>query len=358
MNHRYAALIDNMAVAASGVVIYNLKGMDPISELCIQFRGANNAAVPLDHPAGLITRIQVVDGSEVIVDITGKQAVALGYYHYKVMPVSLNVYVNTLWCGQAFRIPFGRWQFDPMFALDPAQFKNLQVIITVNLAGGGNGMAAGTLELMACMFDQKKIAPKGYLRAREHFRYGPVALQNQLVDLPVDKTIKMMMFQGDAFLIPLLQQINRIRISEDNDKRVPFDNNVSDLIVNMAADLPWIDEEIYAAGVIGNLTTFCAPVFEPYGTLSGTDAVNNWGQVLDLGGGNIRLTCAAVGNVKATIHGLAPFATVALECGDPWDPDDWYNPSGTKQLTARLTAGTPVGVASVNKVVLQQLSMY
>jgi hypothetical protein len=358
MKHRYASLIDNMAVAASGVVIYNLKGMDPISELVVQFRGANAAAVPLDHPAGLIPRIQVVDGSEVIVDISGKQAVALDYYHYKAFPKTLNVYVNTLWCGCTFRIPFGRWQFDPVYALDPARFKNLQVIITVNLLGGGNGLATGTLELMATMFDEKKIAPTGCLRSREHFRYTPVALAAQLVDLPTDKTIKMMLFQGDANLIPLLGQINRVRISEDNDKRIPLDNNVSDIIVNMAADLPAIVESIYFAGVIGNITCFAAPFFEPEGVLGGTDAVNNWGQIQDLGGGNIRLTCAAVGNARALVKGIAPFGTVAIECGDPWDPDDWYNPSGVKQLTARLLAGGAVGVASVNKVVLQQLSMY
>jgi len=357
MNHRHVALIDNQAIAANTVSIFNLKGMDPISELMLQFRGANNAAIPLDHPAGFFTRVQVVDGSEVIVDLTGKQCAALGYYHYHAMPQSLNVYVNTLWAGATLRIPFGRWLWDQELALDPSRFKNLQVIVTLAIAGGGCGVATGTFELVANMFDQKKINPRGYLRAREHFVYTVVNGGIQTVDMPTDKVIKMVMFQGNQNLIALLQTISRIKLSEDNDKRIFVDNNTSDILMNMGPDLPNIVEPIYAAGVIGNLTVFSAPFFEPQGVLGGTDAVNNWGQVLDLGGGNIRLTCAAVGNVRATVNGIAPHGCIGIELGDGWDIDDWYSPSGTKELKARLTAGA-AGAGGTNKVIVQQLSNY
>lgn len=358
MNHRNVSLIDNLAVAANRVEIYNLKGLDPISEIVVQYRGPNGAAVPLAHPARLIQRVQIVDGSEVLVDLSGDQIAALGYYHYKSMPHSLNVYVNTIWCGTTLRIPFGRWLWDQELALDPARFKNLQVIITVNILGGGSGPVPGTLEVMANMFDQKKVNPRGYLTAREHFRYLAVALGVQTIDLPTDRVIKMLLFQGDAAAIPLIQQMNRIRIDEDNDKHIFLDNNVSDILMNMSPDLPTIDEQVYFAGIIGNISCFVTPYFEPYGTVSGTDAVNNWGQVLDQGGGQIRFTMAAVGNAKGSIHGIAPHGVVGIEFGDPWDIDDWYNPSQIKQLRARITAGTPVGVASTNKVIVQQLKNY
>ena len=357
MNHRHVSLIDNLAVAANTVNIFNLRGMDPISELVLQFRGANNAAVPLDHPAGFITRIQVVDGSEVLVDLSGKQAAALGYYHYRNMPHPLTVYVNTLWAGTAIRIPFGRWLWDPELALDPARFKNLQVITTINIAGGGCGVATGTFELMAAMFDQKKINPRGYLRAREYFRYTVVNSGVQTIDMPVDKVIKMMLFQGDFPTVQFLQALSRIKISEDNDKRIFLDNNVSDILMHMAPDLPVLTEQVYFAGIIGNISCFTVGYFEPHGTLSGTDAVNNWGQVLDQGGGQVRFTCAAVGNAKATLHGIAPHGVIGIECGDAWDIDDWYSPSGTKELKARITAGA-AGAGGTNKAMVQQLSNY
>lgn len=357
MNHRNVSLIDNLGFAANRTEIYNLRGMDPISELVIYLRGTNNAAVPLGHPAHMLTRVQVVDGSEVIVDLTGEQCVALGYYHYGVMPPSMCVYVNTLTFGQCFRIPFGRWLWDQELALDPARFKNLQVIITAAVAAGGNGTVTGVMELMANMFDQKKINPRGYLRAREHYVYTVVNSAVQTVDLPTDKVLKMIMFQGNQNLISLLQTINRIKISEDNDKHIFTDNQVSDLLRNLGGELTPIVEQCYSAQGVAATTHFVSPYYMTMGVLGGTDAVLNYGEVTDLGGGNVRLDAIAVGNTKTIVSGYAPHGCIGISFGDEWDIEDWYNPSGTKELKARLTAGA-AGAGGTNKVIVQQLSSY
>ena len=313
--------------------------------------------MPLGHPAHFLTRVQVVDGSEVIVDLTGEQAAALGYYHYGIIPPSMLVYVNTLTYGASFRIPFGRWLWDQELALDPARFKNLQVVITMAVAAGGCGTILGVLELMANMFDQKKVNPRGYLRAREHYVYTVVNSAIQTVDLPTDKVTKMIMFQGNQNLISILQTINRIKISEDNDKHIFIDNAVSDILRNLEPNLVPIEEQCYSAQGLAATTHFVTPFYMTHGVLGGTDAVLNYGEVTDLGGGNVRLDAIANGNTKSVVAGYAPHGCVGITFGDQWDIDDWFNPSGTKELKARLTAGA-AGAGGTNKVVVQQLSNY
>jgi hypothetical protein len=305
----------------------------------------------------MLTRVQVIDGSEVIVDLTGEQAAALGFYHYGVIPPSMLVYVNNLTYGASFRIPFGRWLWDQELALDPARFKNLQVVLTMAVAGGGNGTVLGVLEVMANMFDQKKVNPRGYLRAREHYVYTVVNSAVQTVDLPTDKVIKLIMFQGNQNLISILQTINRIKISEDNDKHIFCDNNVSDLLRNLGADLVPIEEQVYSAQGVAATTHFVTPYYMTHGVLGGTDAVLNYGEVTDLGGGNVRLDAIAVGTTKSVVCGYAPHGVIGIPFSDEWDIDDWYNPVGTKELKARLTAGA-AGAGGTNKVIVQQLSNY
>ena len=357
MNYRHVALIDNLAVPVAATQIYNLKGMDPISELVVHFRGAVLNAPAVGPYADWLQRILVIDGSEVIVDLSGRQAVALGYYHYKVCPKGMAQFTPTLQARVSFRIPFGRWLWDQELALDPARFKNLQCVLVMAPALGGKGTGAGFVDLMSNMFDEKKINPRGYLRAREHFRYTVVAGAIQSIDMPVDKVIKMFMFQGDMNAIPLSQTISRIRIDEDNDKHLYVDNDAVDIIRDLAPDNVPITESFYSDTCVAGQTIYTTPFYSVIGVVSGVDAILNWGEVMSLDGGQLHVHTTNVGNVSGVVEGYCPMGVIGIENGDPWDIDDWYNPSKIKQLRARLTAGAG-GAGGTNKVIVQQLSNY
>ena len=357
MNHRHVALIDNLAVPLATTQIFNLKGLDCISELVLVFRGAQLNAPAVGPHADWLVRVQVIDGSEVIVDLTGRQAVALGYYHYKVCPPNMAQFTPNLVARQCFRIPFGRWLWDQELALDPARFKNLQVVVVLNPALGGKGTVAGVFELVGSMFDQKKINPRGYLRAREHFRYTVVNGGIQRVDMPTDKVIKMMLFQGDQNAIPLTQTMLRLKIDEDNDKHIFLDNDMAEIIKDLAPDNAEINEPFYVDSCLVAQTIYNTPFFAPLAVAGGIDAIRNYCECTSLDGGQMRVFAIAAGNLVGHAQGYCPHAVVGIELGDPWDIEDWYNPSGTKQLQARITAG-PAGAGGTNKVIVQQLSNY
>ncbi len=358
MNHRSVALVDNKALTADNVEIYNLKGLDPISELIVRYRGLNASSTPTEHPATLITRIQVVDGSEVIMDLSGKQAVALAYYHYKqVTPQILN-YIDNNYCGVTCRIPFGRYLWDPELALDPVRFKNLQVIVTTDLNGGGGAPDAGILEIAANIFDGKKINPRGYLKAREHYKYSVVASGEHTIDLPVDRIIKMIMLQGDYKDTSLSQQINKIKITEDNDKKVPWNNNTVDILQMLAATLPAWQEKIRFNGTTSAVEFFITQFYEAAAVLGGIMATPNYGSATQSDGGTMDIDMSAAGECDGLTFGWAPHGCIGLECGDEWDVEDWFNPTGVHELKAKLTAGSSASSSGTNKVVVQQLMGY
>ena len=359
MNYRDAVLLDGYATGdADTTQIVDLKGLNPISEIVIVYKGTNSTSTPTEHPAKLITQVQVVDGSQVIADVDGKQLQALGYYHYKAAGVQGLNYIDNNQCWVSLRLPFGRWGFDPMLALDPARFHNPQLIIKTDHDAGGGAPDAGSLEVVARVFDAKKITPVGYLRTREHFRYSVVASGVETVDLPTDLPIKMLMFQGNYDSYALIQQINKIKLSEDNDSKVPLENSASDIIKMLAADLPpWIEK------LRGNATTsqvkfFGTCFYEQSVMLVGIMSTINYGDTTQLDGGSFYVDMVTAAEFDGLLTGYCPHGCIGLEFGDPWDLDDWYNLSAVKSLQAKITAGSGASSSGTNKVVTQQLQKY
>ncbi len=360
MNYRQATLINGKALSADNTEIYDLKGLDPISELIVTYRYTNNGSTPTEHPAQCITQIQIIDGSTVIYDLSGKQARALGYYHYKAAPVDVVSFIDNNQGTVTVRIPFGAYLWDADYALDPARFNNLQIIIKTDLNGGGSAPDAGTLELVANLFDQKKVAPKGYLVARECYRYSVVASGEETVDLPVDLPIKMIMIQGDYKDTALTQQVNKIKLTEDNDKHVPFDNNVSDMLKMLSPEIHPYVEKIRFNGTTSAVEYFITPFYEATAVLGGIMATPNYGSATQTDGGTVDIDMVSAGECDGIVTGWAPHGCIGIELGDMYDETGWYNPMafGVKSLKLKITAGSSASSSGTNKVILQQVKMY
>lgn len=359
MNYRQAVLIDGKATGDADLTeIYNLKGLSPISELVIEVKGTNSTSTPTEHPAQLVTKVQVIDGSEVITDLSGKQLQALGYYHYRAPGVQGLNYIDNNQCWVTLRLPFGRWLWDPALALDPNRFANLQIVVQIDHDAGGGAPDACTLEMVANVFDAKKITPLGYLRAREHYRYTVAASGVETVDLPTDLPIKMIMFQGDYKDTALIQQINKIKLSEDQDTKVVMNNNTSDLIKMLAADLPpWV-EKLRFNGTTSAVEFFGTSFYEQTVVLVGIMATPNYGSATQSEGGTFDIDMNAAGECDGILSGYCPHGCVGIEFGDPWDMDDWYDLRTVKSLKAYLTAGSGASASGTNKVITQQLKRY
>ena len=360
MNYRNAVLIDGKSLAADNTEYIDLRGLTPISEIVVSYKYTNNGSTPTEHPAACISQIQVIDGSNVIYDLTGKQARALAFYHYKKSPTDAVSYIDNNQGTVIVRIPFGAYLWDPNLAFDPARFNNPQLIVKTDLNGGGSAPDAGVLEVVAMCFDELAINPSGYLIAKEHYKYSVVASGQETIPLPVDLVVKMLMLQGDYKDTALIQQINKIKISEDHGKHIPYDNNASDLIKMLSPDMEQYMEKIRFNGTTSAVEYFITPFYEATAILGGIMATPNYGSATQSDGGTMDIDMSAAGECDGIVTGWCPHGCIGIEFGDMYDPSAWYNPGahGIKSLEVLLTAGASASSSGQNKVVMQQLKKY
>jgi hypothetical protein len=359
MNYRDAVLLSSKTLASDNVETIPLKGIDPVSELIVLYKGTNNSTTRTAHPAKLITSIQLVDGSDVLVNLTGIQVVPLEYYHYKKPGLHGINYINDNQCWITARIPFGRWLWDPELALDPLRFSNPQIIISTDLNGGGTAPDAGSLEVIARCFDRKKPALKGFIRSRQTFTYTLVASGDQDIDIPVDQPIMRMMFQAYAVGYATNTQLSKIRLSEDNDKSVPIENQVSDLLKVNISDLQPYTETFRIAQTTTAAAFWVTPCYEENVSMESMLAVIDSHDMIPQYGGQFLADAETGGEYQGLAHGWSPLGTLAIDFGDNWDYEDWYDLQklGTKSLRARVTGGASLGSGTA-QLVLQTLQRY
>lgn len=356
--YRDAVLLPAKTLAADNVETIQLKGVDPISEIDILYKGTNTDVEPTAHPAKLVTGVQILDGSEVIFSLSAQEIIPLMYHHYKASPLNGINYINDNQCWISLRLPFGRWLWDSELALDPARFKNLQLIITSDLNGGGAAPDAGSLEVIARCFDGKKISPMGYLRNRQAFTYALVSSGVQTVELPVRETIKMILFQSYALTKDINSQMNRIKLSENADKHILFDNQVSDITKFLSPDLPPFMEKVMGNAIAADSLWFTSPCYEGQLTIQAILAVLGDLNCIPKYGGEYLVDAETQTEAEGLCTGYAPLGAVGIEFGDPWDMTDWYDMSGIDSLRAEITAGSSILGSSTAEVIVQTVARY
>ena len=157
MNYRHSTILARMAVSADTTKVIDLNLINPVSQFHIVYENTGVGSTIGSHAANCITKIELIDGSDVLISLSGKELQALDFYHQKKEPANLNVYLNGMNCEQVFNVNFGRFLWDPILAFDPKKFINPQLKITIDINGGGNASVAGFLAVYANIFDERNI---------------------------------------------------------------------------------------------------------------------------------------------------------------------------------------------------------
>lgn len=359
MNYRWNEFLPAKSLSADNVETLDITTRDPISAIQIQYKGTNGDDVPDGHPAKLVSKVEVVDGSEVICSLSGIELNALMYYHFKVPPLNIMSYYNNQVVTAPLTIPFGRWLWDKELALDPTRFKNLQLKITTDLDGGGSSCDAGTLEVNLCLFDQKTINPIGFLMAKEWYSYTVVASAYETIEMPADHPIKMFMVQSLVATKQPWEVYNEIKLSEDGDKRVPLDNKTSDLLKYLCGLYPPIVESIEGKGSTTAVRHYITPTYEVDAGISGLNNNTNYFSEYGKYGGILDVVSDTANKYfGAVVKGYAPHGAIGIETGMPNEITDWYDVEKLNSLRLRLKGGSSPGTGSSCKVVTQQLVKY
>ena len=357
-NYRTIALLDAETATTAATKIVDLNLSEVISRITIEYAGTNNGSTPTAHPATIVSKIEVIDGSDVLVSMNGHEAQALDLLTTDDTEYLSTTFIDNNIVKPCFQLNFGRWVYDPVLALDPKRFRNLQLKITHSCATGGSAPDAGTLSVFLDLFDDKKVTPIGFLQSKEIFTYNPTASAAKYIDLPTDLIIRAIMLKGRYTALHPWDNINKVKLYEDEGRKVIIDNiKVSDLIKYYPNNRRF-QETVRIANSTTAFTCYCMPTEDTniqWAPILGTDS--GWLGLASYGG-TFTADGSAATEGDCLVTGRCPHGAFLLPLGDLEDYTDWFNPAGVKSLKLMLTAGSSASSSATNRVVVQQYRKY
>ena len=362
MNYRLSQILSTTTLTDNRTDSYDINVSDPISRITLMLRGTNADSVPDGHPAKGISKIELVDGSDVLYSLSGEEAQAVDFYDTGITPLNVVSYVSAnIWTG-IFNLNFGRYLWDPMLALDPKRFKNLQLKVTHKVgdtAGSSTTNTTSSLIIHAHCFDEKKVSPSGFLMNKEIYAYTIGAIGSyEYIDLPTDYIIRRMMIQALYVGYDVGTVVNAFKISEDNDKRVVIDESMSAYIKLVTPEYGKWEEPLVTALTTGTVAFYTAVDYEySLGMVHTVDSDTVAGATAYPLGGRIYLTAEAGQEAVVNIEGYAPHGCVPIFVGQQSEMQDWYDVRRVGSLVARLKAGSLGGTATA-RLSVQQLRTY
>lgn len=362
MNYRLADILAEKSLNTTATEVIPINIQDPISRIDILWKPTLwDDAMAAALPAG-ITKIELVDGSDVLHSLNGRENQALCLYDRRLPTMNSPRLISGNISHCMMGIDFGRYLFDPELAFDPTKFRNPQLKITHDCTAVGALTTVHSLTIKAHIFDEKAISPIGFLTANEHFVWTPSAADKyEYVNLPLDRVIRQILLRGHLDATDPTNVVDYFKLSEDNDKRIPFDVELSDYCHMMRGVWQQIIEGVteYASYTPGHFYKYVTPTdeFTQPLMMGNTTGVYVWATAATKGGLMQRMASDTMG-CSGMVFGYLPHHCIQFPFGDQKDINDWYDVTRLGSLRARMMSGDDCSTTSVISLVLQQLRRY
>jgi len=358
MRYRTSLLLSPTDVGEAGTKVIDLNFPDILSRLTILFSVTNpGTQAPIEHPSANLPKVEIVDGSNVIFSLTGMQAHALEFYDTGKLYPGGGSFVPTWNLVHNCVINFGRFLHDPLLGFDPKKFTNPQLKITYDEDAAVTSAVANTLCVIADMFDELVPAPTGFLMNKELYSYTPLASATEEIDMPNDYPYRQILIQARVNDLWFGGIIGNVKLSEDNDKRIPIDLTGSQLESLMHALYGPCTEHIVAdLNTTSGVTLFHAAT---QGIMLRGDFYNT-GSLVDnvpFGYSSLLKTTEMTGATPMDIAGTMPHGIISLPLGDIQDLADVYEIAG-KSLKLKIQAGSGKTFTETFHVLTQQVRTY
>jgi len=359
MNYRTVELMANQAFPIAGTLIFPIRVKDPITALYFSFQITMGAGVRINHFLEGFPTIRIVDGSEVLLNLSGGQMD--GVLSYESPKENTNFYTNQANVLETMRtaVLFGRFRGDELLALDPSKFDNPMIEITYNgVLVQAAAVAPVNIQVFAEMFDEKAINPIGFLENQEFHRWTPGANAMYYIDLPTDQVIRKLFVQSWNPGVTSGNTLESARLDEDNLKRVIFDLTMDHWSTLERQWFGDIQARFYMLPTGNAVPIFVAPTLGMMPWVQEVVAIAPI-QILGVAGGSIECTKAADANMAfGSCGGTSPYQLQAYPFGKQDVIEDWYDPANVGELRLRVEGDALVAVPAQGRLILQQLRRY
>uniref|UniRef100_A0A6M3XVB8 Uncharacterized protein n=1 Tax=viral metagenome TaxID=1070528 RepID=A0A6M3XVB8_9ZZZZ len=236
MKTRDAVLLYEAAQADTDTKILDIDLADPISAFYIEVRSTNGATSNKgNYISDIVTKIEVVDGSEVFHSLNMFQEEAMCFYKTGKVPVMFPSEWPSGIQRHGVYLLFGHYLWDPTLCFVPTSYKNPQLKITFNKAkiraAGTDGFATGDNILLTVVAKviEEGASPMGFLMQKQIESFTAATSGDKRIELPTDYPYSMILcrFWLTAYDIDLI--IEKLKLTCDTDKFIPFDRYVKQL---------------------------------------------------------------------------------------------------------------------------------
>jgi len=362
---RIVTLLAPTDIGAAGTRTIPINLNEQISRIMLVWNATNvTVSVMLEEIMECISRVELVDGSDVKFSTTGKQAQGINFCDTKIMPHSY----APLAVGGVFRavasLDFGRFLWDPQFALRPATMKNPQLKITWDEDACNTAVVVNSLSVYAFVDDAPAGGgANGYIKTREIYQYAMAANGHEYVELPVDYPIQKVLEQSlydDHDTDTLLKHFT---IDVEHGRFVPYDILAADYVDYLSEIYPEVVipvclDEVVTAKVLYVPTAkdnriLIAYDETPFVTAQSLFAVPTFtGQIINL---------AASVDIQAdtgVVTGRLPQGVVPFDFGDPMVPESWLQVGGINNIRMDIEASADADAGDTTRIVVKQPVMY
>lgn len=359
MNYRLAKLMARKNYTADDVEPIEINVQDPISQIALIYEEVSRGAtVEVGHPAKCLSKIEIIDGSDVLFTLSGPEAQAVDFYHNKREPANRLLTLNGNTCYQVFNINFGRWLYDPLLAFDPTKFKNPQMKVTIDIDAGSTNVVSGYLTVLAHTFDKKSITPMGFLMHKEIKSWDLADGAHEYTNLPTDFPYRKLFLRAQRYDYDPTTQVDQIKLTEDNDKVIPLDSTSMEVLRVIQSQSPPYRETKLFPGYASAIYRYITPTQQAaYGSTCWR--IDAHGANLQLGfgsGGRVKVYTENTNrNMQIVGEGYLPHGVFEIPFGLQNEIEDWYDVTAIGNLKADITGGEDTGTA---ELMLQQLRKY
>ncbi len=336
MNYRESTIHAEETFTSTGTKVIDIDQANPISRITVKWRATNpsSRATIIAHPAKLVTKIELVDGSDVLYSLSGKQAQALNHYELNQTPDSEISDGESETPGATALIHFGRKLWDKELALDPKRFRNLQLKITHNYLAYCASSSNLMILVKADVFDEKAISPVGFLMSKVYGEETLAGASHKYIYPPCDYLYRRMILEAFLTNSPVTDQIDNVKVDEDTDKRIPFDTDLDEYLRKMMSGWTPMHEHFALRAQTTVTSFYVLPTYYP-------NIYGQWAQHQYATGRLTYYYAERQGLYSATAgtypfmgvaYGYVPHHCIDFPFGDPMDMSDWYDPKNIGKL--------------------------
>ena len=352
MTNRISTILASEAATTAATKTIDLNENSPLSKIVVRFKGTNNGSTPTAHPSKMVSKIEIVDGSDILYSTSGLQCQAMNFWETGMLPFNICEYEDNVEACATFDLNFGRFPWDRDFALDLASFKNPQLKITHNKALGGSAPDAGTMAVFGYTFDDPQPAPSNFLTTKELYSYTLTASAHEYITLPRDYPYRVLMPLSYETTYAFNTQFAGFNWYADNKKKM-FINNVSGSeLAKLVSHKAYVEECFAGLGTGSAVSYYIAGTYEGYTSGVGRSASQSTLIVGQQSGSRIQVTNDSSESFQCIHHGYMPFGSVNLCNHEMKDPTSWFDPSEFGDVELDIEAGS--GASGTIYILLQQ----